>query len=193
MATLGIALAANSAWLLLGMVPPLLYLELVVIPREEAALQREFGDAFTRYCEDTPRCVGVCIPCYASLCGWWEHHQYVELAVSVSAEPACSCCARTSGKVPILHLCAMLHAGGSSASATASGADHRADGCGHRCRQPRTWAKLELRHAWHMVPPLVDTPRRCSHSLPVVYGCTCCMSFFAPCYSMSVSCMHAGQ
>lgn len=73
---LGTALAANSAWLLLGMVPPLLYLELVVIPREEAALQREFGDAFSRYCEDTPRCVGVCIPCYASLCGWWEHHQY---------------------------------------------------------------------------------------------------------------------
>ena len=56
--TLGVCLAANSAWLLLaGMVPPLLYLKLVVIPREEAALRGEFGSAFTTYCEDTPRWV----------------------------------------------------------------------------------------------------------------------------------------
>jgi len=58
----GAALALNSAWLFLGMVPPLLYLELLVIPREEAALKAEFGGTFTSYCEDTPRWGGGACP-----------------------------------------------------------------------------------------------------------------------------------
>jgi len=56
LATLGLALAANSLWLLLaGLGPSLLYLQLLVIPREERELERVFGRQFQQYCEDTPR------------------------------------------------------------------------------------------------------------------------------------------
>lgn len=51
-----LALALNSAWLLLAMLLPwLAYLELLVIPREERALQVAFGRQYAEYAQRTPR------------------------------------------------------------------------------------------------------------------------------------------
>jgi protein-S-isoprenylcysteine O-methyltransferase Ste14 len=47
---LGIALAVGSLWLLAACVPLGLYLALYVIPREEAYMERAFGDDYRAYC-----------------------------------------------------------------------------------------------------------------------------------------------
>jgi len=46
---LGIALTANSAWILLMVIPTFLYLSFGVIDREESYLSRKFGDEYRRY------------------------------------------------------------------------------------------------------------------------------------------------
>ena len=46
---LAIALTANSAWILLMVLPTLLYLSFGVIAREESYLRRKFGDEYVRY------------------------------------------------------------------------------------------------------------------------------------------------
>ena len=45
----GIALTANSAWILLMVIPTLLYLSFGVIAREESYLARKFGDEYRGY------------------------------------------------------------------------------------------------------------------------------------------------
>jgi protein-S-isoprenylcysteine O-methyltransferase Ste14 len=52
---LGIALTANSAWILLMVVPTFLYLSFGVIAREESYLTRKFGDEYRRYRESVRR------------------------------------------------------------------------------------------------------------------------------------------
>ena len=46
---LGIALTANSAWILLMVIPTFLYLSFGVIDREESYLARKFGEGYLRY------------------------------------------------------------------------------------------------------------------------------------------------
>ena len=46
---LGIALTANSVWILLMVIPTLLYLSFGVIAREEGYLARKFGDEYGGY------------------------------------------------------------------------------------------------------------------------------------------------
>lgn len=46
---LGIALTANSLWILLVAVPTVFYLSLGVIAREETYLARKFGEQYLRY------------------------------------------------------------------------------------------------------------------------------------------------
>ena len=47
---IGLATAFNSLWLLLTLVPFVLVIRYAVIAREEAYLQRKFGDVYRRYC-----------------------------------------------------------------------------------------------------------------------------------------------
>ena len=47
---IGLAIAFNSVWLLLTLVPFVLVIRYAVIVREEAYLQRKFGDVYRRYC-----------------------------------------------------------------------------------------------------------------------------------------------
>ena len=46
---IGLAIAFNSLWLLLTLVPFALALRYGVVAREEAYLERKFGDAYRRY------------------------------------------------------------------------------------------------------------------------------------------------
>jgi protein-S-isoprenylcysteine O-methyltransferase Ste14 len=46
---IGLAIASNSLWLLLTLVPFVLVIRYGVVAREEAYLQRKFGDAYRRY------------------------------------------------------------------------------------------------------------------------------------------------
>jgi len=52
---LGIALTANSAWILLMVIPTFLYLSIGVIDREESYLARKFGDEYRRYRQSVRR------------------------------------------------------------------------------------------------------------------------------------------
>ena len=52
---IGIALAANSLWLLAAYLPLGLYLTLYVIPREEAYMTRAYGDDYRAYCRRVRR------------------------------------------------------------------------------------------------------------------------------------------
>ena len=52
---LGIALTANSLWILLMVIPTLLYLSFGVISREESYLARKFGDEYGRYRQSVRR------------------------------------------------------------------------------------------------------------------------------------------
>jgi len=45
----GIAIIANSLWALILIIPPVAVISLFVIPREEAHLERTFGEAYERY------------------------------------------------------------------------------------------------------------------------------------------------
>ena len=49
------ALTANSAWILLMVIPTFLYLSFGVIYREESYLARKFGDEYGRYRESVRR------------------------------------------------------------------------------------------------------------------------------------------
>ena len=52
---LGIGLAAGSLWILVAYLPLFLYLALYVIPREEAYMEREFGEEYKAYCRSVRR------------------------------------------------------------------------------------------------------------------------------------------
>jgi protein-S-isoprenylcysteine O-methyltransferase Ste14 len=52
---IGLAIALNSLWLLLALVPFVLVIRYAVIAREEAYLQRKFGDVYRRYSERVRR------------------------------------------------------------------------------------------------------------------------------------------
>ena len=52
---LGIAMTANSVWILLMVIPTFLYLSLGVIDREESYLSRKFGDEYHDYKESVRR------------------------------------------------------------------------------------------------------------------------------------------
>jgi len=52
---LATAIMANSAIGLIPVVVYLLYLQLLVIPREEAVLRRIYGKEYQRYCSRVPR------------------------------------------------------------------------------------------------------------------------------------------
>ena len=54
-AYLGIALLANSIWLLLLLVPLLLVMQFGVIHREERHLAARFGEAYAAYCATVRR------------------------------------------------------------------------------------------------------------------------------------------
>ena len=47
---IGLAIAFNSLWLLMALVPFALVIRYGVITREEAYLERKFGDVYRRYC-----------------------------------------------------------------------------------------------------------------------------------------------
>ena len=53
--SLGIALLINALWCVLLVLPAFVVLRRFVVAREEAYLQRRFGDAYRRYCAATPR------------------------------------------------------------------------------------------------------------------------------------------
>lgn len=52
---LGLSLLANTLWCLLLLVPAVLAVRYGVIAREEAYLERRFGQAYRAYCDTTPR------------------------------------------------------------------------------------------------------------------------------------------
>lgn len=52
---LGIGLAIGSLWMLAAYIPLGLYLDLYVIPREEAYMERVFGDEYRTYCSRVRR------------------------------------------------------------------------------------------------------------------------------------------
>jgi protein-S-isoprenylcysteine O-methyltransferase Ste14 len=52
---LGLAIAGNTAWLVLTLVPTLLIVRYGVIAREEAYLERKFGPAYAQYRRTVPR------------------------------------------------------------------------------------------------------------------------------------------
>ena len=52
---LGIGLAIGSLWMLAAYIPLGLYLALYVIPREEAYMERVFGDEYRTYCSRVRR------------------------------------------------------------------------------------------------------------------------------------------
>jgi protein-S-isoprenylcysteine O-methyltransferase Ste14 len=47
---IGLAIGFNSPWLLLTLVPFALVIRYGVVAREEAYLERKFGDVYRRYC-----------------------------------------------------------------------------------------------------------------------------------------------
>jgi protein-S-isoprenylcysteine O-methyltransferase Ste14 len=47
---IGLAIATNSLWLLIALVPFAFVIRYGVVAREEAYLERKFGDAYRRYC-----------------------------------------------------------------------------------------------------------------------------------------------
>ena len=51
----GVALAVNAAWCALLLLPALAVLRRGVVAREEAYLQRRFGEEYRQYCATTPR------------------------------------------------------------------------------------------------------------------------------------------
>lgn len=51
----GIALLFDAGWVLAGLVPAWLLVQLAVVPREERYLQASFGEAFERYCRRVRR------------------------------------------------------------------------------------------------------------------------------------------
>jgi protein-S-isoprenylcysteine O-methyltransferase Ste14 len=51
----GLAMILASDWMLILLVPALLILHFGVVLREERYLERKFGDAYRRYCEQVPR------------------------------------------------------------------------------------------------------------------------------------------
>ena len=53
--SLGVALLANALWCALLLLPAVVVLRRFVIAREEAYLERRFGDEYRRYCAGTPR------------------------------------------------------------------------------------------------------------------------------------------
>lgn len=53
--SLGVALLANVLWCALLVLPAVVVLRRFVIAREEAYLERRFGDEYRSYCADTPR------------------------------------------------------------------------------------------------------------------------------------------
>ena len=52
---IGLAIAFNSLWLLMTLVPFALVIRYGVIAREEAYLERKFGDVYRRYCAQVRR------------------------------------------------------------------------------------------------------------------------------------------
>ncbi len=52
---IGLAFRGNSLWLLAMVVPPFIVLNRWVVPREEAYLERMFGDAYRRYLRNVRR------------------------------------------------------------------------------------------------------------------------------------------
>ena len=52
---LGIGIALGSVWMLIAYLPLGLYLSLYVIPREEAYMERQFGEAYRAYCRSVRR------------------------------------------------------------------------------------------------------------------------------------------
>jgi protein-S-isoprenylcysteine O-methyltransferase Ste14 len=52
---IGLAIAFNSLWLLMMLVPFALVIRYGVITREEACLEHRFGDVYRRYCARVPR------------------------------------------------------------------------------------------------------------------------------------------
>jgi len=52
---LGIALTANGVWILMMVIPTLLYLSFGVIDREESYLTRKFGDEYRHYRQSVRR------------------------------------------------------------------------------------------------------------------------------------------
>jgi protein-S-isoprenylcysteine O-methyltransferase Ste14 len=52
---LGIGLLVGSLWMLAAYIPLGLYLSLYVIPREEAYMERTFGDTYGAYCRNVRR------------------------------------------------------------------------------------------------------------------------------------------
>jgi protein-S-isoprenylcysteine O-methyltransferase Ste14 len=52
---IGLAIALNSLWLLLTLVPFALAIRYGVVAREEAYLERKFGDVYRRYCAHVRR------------------------------------------------------------------------------------------------------------------------------------------
>jgi protein-S-isoprenylcysteine O-methyltransferase Ste14 len=53
--SLGLSLSANALWCVLLLVPAMVVLRRGVIAREEAYLQRRFGDDYRRYCATVRR------------------------------------------------------------------------------------------------------------------------------------------
>jgi len=52
---LGIGLAVGSLWMVVAYLPLGIYLALYVIPREEAYMERTFGEAYLNYCRHVRR------------------------------------------------------------------------------------------------------------------------------------------
>ena len=50
-----LAIALDSAWMLLSMLFMFMYLHIFVVPAEEAFLTRQIGEDYLEYCETTPR------------------------------------------------------------------------------------------------------------------------------------------
>ncbi len=52
---LGLGLTAGSLWMLAAYIPMAVYLVLYVVPREEAYMERTYGEAYTTYCRNVRR------------------------------------------------------------------------------------------------------------------------------------------
>lgn len=53
--SVGVSLLANALWCMVMVVPAVIVLRIFVVAREEAYLERRFGDEFRRYCATTRR------------------------------------------------------------------------------------------------------------------------------------------
>lgn len=59
LSTAAFAMLVDSIWFL-GVVPLMwIYLQFWVIPVEESFLKGNFGDAYARYCSETPQWIGI--------------------------------------------------------------------------------------------------------------------------------------